>query len=113
MIIIVILRIIYCLYVVCDECEDLHHGQCPVHGPLKQFDTSAGFDEPSKKFTDIPVPIGLTVKSSSIANAGLGVFATMHIPSRVRFGPYEGEYILESELTDSMDTSYMWEVCLH
>lgn len=104
--------VFFCLCVlVCEECSDFHHGDCPVHGPLKQLDPSkTRCDVDSKKHTSIPVPDCFTIRMSSIPDAGLGVFATKHVPSGVRFGPYEGDTVFKSELTDSTDTSYMWEV---
>ncbi len=104
------LIIIIVLVLVCEDCSQLHHGQCPSHGPLQTIDPVAGFDVQSKKFTNLPVLKGLTVKTSSIPEAGLGVFAVQNIPKRVQFGPYEGEHILKSELSDSANSNYMWEV---
>ena len=78
------------------------------------IDPIAGFDDQSKTFTELPIPCGLTVKPSSITGAGLGVFTMTHshIPARIQFGPYNGNLIFKSELTDSTDTNYMWEVRL-
>ena len=95
---------------VCDNCEEFHHGDCPVHGPLLTLDLSSGHDEASLQYTSVFVPSELTVKPSKIANAGLGVFATQFIPRGVRFGPFEGRRVLKEELTEGEDTSYMWEV---
>ena len=94
----------------CDNCEEIHHGDCPVHGPLLTLDPSSGHDEASLQYTTVFVPAELTVKPSKIANAGLGVFATQFIPRGVRFGPFEGRRKLKEELTEGEDTSYMWEV---
>ena len=98
------------LLLVCEDCEEFHHGDCPVHGPLLTLDPSSGHNEASLQYTSIFVPAELTVKPSKIPNAGLGVFATQFIPRRVRFGPYEGKRVLKEELTEGEDTSYMWEV---
>ncbi len=81
-----------------------------MHGPLKQLDLSTGYDECSKSYTSVTVPCGFTVKTSSLTGAGLGVFAVEDIPKGVRFGPYEGMRVLKSDLIDTCDTSYMWEV---
>ena len=98
------------LLLVCEDCEEIHHGDCPVHGPLLTLDPSSSHDEASLQYTTVFVPSELTVKPSKIANAGLGVFATQFIPRGVRFGPYEGRRVLKEELTKGEDTSYMWEV---
>ena len=98
------------LLLVCDNCEDFHYGDCPVHGPLLTLDPSSGRDEASLQYTSVFVPAELTVKPSKIPNCGLGVFATQFIPRGVRFGPYEGRRVLKEELTKGEDTSYMWEV---
>ena len=95
---------------VCEDCNDLHHGDCPIHGPLKTLDPNTAFDEASKLLTSVPVPGELTVKTSSIANAGLGVFSKGFIPRGVKVGPYEGRVLWKDEVEDGTDTSYMWEV---
>ena len=95
---------------VCKDCEDIHHGDCPIHGPLLTLDPSSGHDEASLQYTTVFVPAELTIKPSKIPNTGLGVFATQFIPRRFTFGPYEGRRVLKEELTEGEDTSYMWEV---
>ncbi len=96
---------------VCDDCNALHHGDCPVHGPLKLLDESAGLDQASQAHTPLPVPCPLTVKPSSITGAGLGVFTTQFIPKGVRVGPYEGRRVDKQDLGDLHNTAYAWEVC--
>lgn len=95
---------------VCDDCNTLHHGDCPVHGPLKELDLSAGIDLASLTFTQLPVPAQLTVKRSCIAGAGLGVFAKSYIPRGIRVGPYEGKRVDKQDMGDISDTAYAWEV---
>ena len=107
-------------FVVCEDCHAPYHGDCPVHGPLIPLDESRGWDQDSKSFTSVPVPLQVTVKMSSIMNAGKGVFAKEFIPRRTRIGPYKGEVVQKEDITDKTDTSYFWEVsytmnsmCLH
>ena len=50
------------------------------------------------------------MKQSSIAGAGLGVFAMEMIPRGMRFGPYMGRKVPAAHVDDDTDTSYMWEV---
>ena len=97
---------------VCDDCDTLHHGDCPVHGPLRTLDQTNTYDKASLTYTNIPVPVELTVRTSGIPNAGCGVFANQFIPRGVRVGPYEGKVIPKDDLEDGRDTNYMWEVSL-
>ena len=94
----------------CEDCDTLHHGDCPIHGPLMTLDADSGYDEASRNFTDLPVPAELTIKSSLIPNAGLGVFAKKFIPRGVKVGPYEGKLVWKDHVDEGIDTSYMWEV---
>ena len=96
---------------VCEDCEQLHHGDCPVHGPLAPLDESGDPDQESLAYTKIRVPSQLTIKPSSIPAAGLGVFAKSFIPRGVKMGPYVGEEIDKEDVTEDTVTSYMWEVC--
>ena len=65
----------YCLlFLVCVICDKSYHGDCPVHGPLIPLDESREWDQDSKSFTSVPVPLQVTVKMSSTMNAGKGVF---------------------------------------
>ena len=57
-------------------------------------------DQNSKSFTSVPVPLQVTVKMSSIMNAGKGVFAKEFIPRRTRIGPYKGEVVQKENVTD-------------
>ncbi len=50
------------------------------------------------------------MKTSSIPNAGLGVFAKQFTPKGVRVGPYEGKIVPKDEMDSVKDTSYIWEV---
>ena len=99
-----------CNYVVCEDCNAPYHGDCPIHGPLIPLDESRGWDQDSKSFTSVPVPLQVTVKKSSIKNAGKGVFAKEFIPRRTKIGPYKGEVVQKGDVTDKTDTRYFWEV---
>ena len=106
----VVLRHVFILCTVCDDCDKSYYGDCPVHAPLIPLDESQGWDQDSKSFTSVPVPLQVTVKMSSIMNAGKGVFAKEFIPKRTRIGPYKGEVVQKEDVTDETDTSYFWEV---
>ena len=76
------------------------------------LDADSSYDKASRNFTDLPVPAELTIKSSHIPNAGLGVFAKKFIPRGVKVGPYEGKLVWKDHVhvEEGTDTSYMWEV---
>ena len=97
---------------VCDYCDSLYHGHCPVHGPLKELDPTAGFDQASLTYTQLPVPAEVTIRQSVIPGAGLGVFTTRFIPKGVQVGPYEGRKVELVDLGDLENTSYLWEVSI-
>ena len=99
-----------CPPTVCDECNKLHRGECPVHGPLPELDHTAGYDQASLAFTELPVPAQLTVKTSRIPGAGLGVFATSFIPKGVKLGQYEGKRVAGKDVKSLSTTAYAWEV---
>ena len=62
------------------------------------------------KMLQLQVPAQLTVKTSSIPGAGLGVFASQGIARGVKFGPYVGKKVPASHVDEDANTSYMWEV---
>ncbi|XP_065904091.1 oocyte zinc finger protein XlCOF6-like isoform X3 [Dysidea avara] len=90
-----------------DNYNMMHHKK---YGCLFPLDESRGWDQDSKSFTSVPVPLQVTVKMSSIMNAGKGVFAKEFIPRRTRIGPYKGEVVQKEDVTDETDTSYFWEI---
>ena len=94
----------------CEDCEALHRGDCPTHGPLQVLDETSAFDEASKQYTVTPIPAQFTIKSSSIPNAGNGVFAKQFIPKGTRMGPYQGNPVPKDGMDRLCNTSYLWEV---
>ena len=96
-------------FVVCEDCNEVHHGDCPIHGPLVPFDES-GSDTPSMLYTSMPIPAQLTVKPSNIPHAGLGIFPNITIAYGTRMGPYKGRIVTSEEMEGVEETSYMWEV---
>ena len=77
---------------------------------LRELDPKAGEDQASLTYTQLPVPAELTVKTSGIPGAGLGVFANQLIPRNVKMGPFEGKKVEEEEVED---VSCAWEVGIH
>lgn len=52
----------------------------------------------------------LQVKTSTIPNAGKGLFATVDIPKRTKLGEYKGKRLSEQQFQRTTDTSYVWKV---
>ncbi|XP_048586840.1 histone-lysine N-methyltransferase PRDM9-like [Nematostella vectensis] len=96
-------------YLFCEECQELHYGDCPIHGPLESIpDTAATASAMTAARSSLPSC--LEIRPSPILNAGLGVFAKSSIAKRVKFGPYKGRKVkIDDEQMDE-DTSYMWEI---
>ncbi|XP_071094523.1 histone-lysine N-methyltransferase PRDM9-like [Haliotis cracherodii] len=98
-------------FLYCEECNKEYEGDCPVHGPLLVI-TDTQVSSPSKKGerAEKTLPPGLEIRSSSIPNAGLGVFAIADFPTRTRFGPYEGDNIKDADVAHN--SGYCWQVCV-
>ena len=88
----------------------LYHGECPVHGPLSELDPTAGYDQASLIYTQLPVPAQLSVRPSLIPEAGLGVFANTFINKSVRMGPYRDEIVDEDDMERLHNTDNAGEV---
>ena len=97
---------------VCNDCDKSYHGDCPVHGPLIPLDESWGWDQDSNSFTGVPVPLQVTVKMSSIMNAGKGVFAKNLFPEGLGLVPTREKWVQKEDVTDETDTSNFWELKL-
>ena len=54
------------------------------------------------------LPQGLAVRTSSIPNAGQGVFASRAFPARSRFGPYQGKILTDPNAAQV--SGYSWQV---
>ena len=94
----------------CEECQDIHYGDCPEHGPLQIIEDRNGGENTSLTAAVASLPTVLTIRQSSIPEAGLGVFSNSQISKGVRFGPYKGKKTGWEHITKETNTSYMWEV---
>ena len=56
-------------YIYCEECDELHFGNCPVDAELESLDET---EMKTDSMSTIPIPKQLSSKVSSIPNAGLG-----------------------------------------
>ena len=61
--------------IICDECNMLNHGDCPVLELLSELDPTAGYDQASLAYTQIPVLAQLMSGPRGIPGAELGAFA--------------------------------------
>ena len=77
-----------------------------MHSPLPELDSTAGYDQASLVYMQIPVPAQLTVRPSVIPGAGLGVFAVSRINKGVRVGPYECRKVAREDMGDLYNTAY-------
>ena len=59
---------------------------------------------------DVLVPPGLLIQSSTIPDAGHGVFANCEIPKHDFFGPYLGKIIEANNAKNYENSHYIWEV---
>ncbi|KAL0809238.1 hypothetical protein ABMA28_011457 [Loxostege sticticalis] len=96
-------------YIYCDHCRDFVYEYCSLHGPLLVIPD----DEvpPRTDYSPFVPHAALTVPSeflhiapSIIPGAGLGVFATVTLPSGVRFGPFCGRR------TKHITSQYCWKI---
>ncbi|CAH3196558.1 unnamed protein product, partial [Porites evermanni] len=97
-------------YIYCEECHDLHYGECPVHGPLQIIEDKTVDESIRESAAMASTPPILRIADSSIPGAGLGVFSITEIPKGVRFGPYKGTKIGWEHVTEDANTSYCWEI---
>ena len=104
---------LFCYCLVCEECQDLHYGDCPVHGPLQIIVDKTTEGNSNLSYAAASLPSILKINQSSIPGAGLGVFSASEIPKGVRFGPYKGKKIRWEHISDETNTSYMWEVTFY
>ena len=81
-----------------------------MHGPLSELDPTAGYDQASLAYTQLPVPAQLTVKPSPIPGAGLGVFATTLISKSVQIGPHNGKLVDKDDMGGLHNTTNIGEV---
>ncbi|XP_064595822.1 histone-lysine N-methyltransferase PRDM9-like [Liolophura sinensis] len=96
-------------FLYCEECNKEYEGDCPEHGALHSIEDAEIFS-PRKGVAkaEASIPSCLKIKTSGILGAGQGVFATQHIPTRTKFGPYKGEIIRDIDTAHS--TGYSWQI---
>ncbi|XP_062847644.1 histone-lysine N-methyltransferase PRDM9-like [Trichomycterus rosablanca] len=96
-------------YLYCEECKSYFINKCEVHGPaLFISDTLVPMGVANRARKTLPP--GLEVQTSTIPDAGLGVFNKGETPVQVgaHFGPYQGELVDREE---AMNSGYSWMIC--
>ncbi|XP_068711466.1 zinc finger protein Xfin-like [Montipora foliosa] len=98
-------------YILCSKCNKLQIGACSIHCNLRwvkePLEVLVTEGQTKARAT---IPKNMDLKSSSIPDAGLGIFAKERFESDVVFGPYWGQKITVADVTSSMDQSYMWDI---
>ncbi|MCJ8734606.1 hypothetical protein PDJAM_G00237300 [Pangasius djambal] len=94
-------------YLYCEFCRSFFTSECNVHGPAVFVpDTPVPMGVADRAVQTLPP--GLEVQTSSIPDAGLGVFNKGEIiPVGVHFGPYEGDLVDKEE---AMNSGYSWVI---
>ncbi|XP_038669366.1 histone-lysine N-methyltransferase PRDM9-like isoform X2 [Scyliorhinus canicula] len=94
-------------YLFCEDCETFFIEECPVHGPPVFIkDAVVEFSQPDR--ARLTLPEGLSIATSKIRNAGLGVWNEGKvIPKGVHFGPYEG--VVSNEESAAI-SGYSWMI---
>ncbi|VDO19959.1 unnamed protein product [Haemonchus placei] len=118
-------------FIHCDRCNCYYRASCKEH-PLfwvkdrePRFESGAQtllfirvvyflFQSKNSKPEDrarMTAPAFISIKTSSIPNAGLGAFAEACIPVGMVFGPYQG--ILIDDASEAEKDGYCWELRSH
>ena len=90
----------------CMQCNTSYHGDCPRHGPAFHIPSKHVCNTENTTKARASLPDCFHLKESSIPEAGTGVFANIEVPEGVRFGPYDGDVLVD----DIIESSYQWEV---
>nr|XP_029506080.1 histone-lysine N-methyltransferase PRDM9-like [Oncorhynchus nerka] len=94
-------------YLYCEDCKSFFMEECGVHGPplfVPDIPAPLGTSDRAR----LTLPSGLEIRTSSIPEAGLGVFNHGNtVPAGTHYGPYEGE-ITDKE--QAMESGYSWVV---
>ena len=89
----------------CDSCYVADKAECKTHGPYAiERDNPANLECPRRAKKTLPDI--LKIRDSPIH--GKGVFARWKLKARIRFGPYQGKRVEESEV--EVDPTYVFMV---
>nr|XP_046180632.1 histone-lysine N-methyltransferase PRDM9-like isoform X3 [Oncorhynchus gorbuscha] len=94
-------------YLYCEDCKSFFMEECGVHGPplfVPDIPAPLGTSDRAR----LTLPSGLEIRTSSIPEAGLGVFNHGNtVPAGTHYGPYEGD-ITDKE--QAMESGYSWVI---
>ncbi|KAK6298042.1 hypothetical protein J4Q44_G00310970 [Coregonus suidteri] len=94
-------------YLYCEDCKSFFMDECELHGPplfVPDIPAPLGASDRAR----LTLPSGLEVRTSSIPEAGLGVFNQGNIvPAGAHYGPYEGEL---TDKDQAMESGYSWVI---
>uniref|UniRef100_A0A4W2FSV2 Histone-lysine N-methyltransferase PRDM9 n=1 Tax=Bos indicus x Bos taurus TaxID=30522 RepID=A0A4W2FSV2_BOBOX len=94
-------------YLYCEECQDFFIDSCAAHGP-PIFVKDCAVEKGHANRSALTLPPGLSIRESSIPEAGLGVWNEVSdLPLGLHFGPYEGQITDDEEAANS---GYSWLV---
>ncbi|XP_055743950.1 zinc finger protein ZFP2-like [Salvelinus fontinalis] len=94
-------------YLYCEDCKSFFMEECEVHGPplfVPDIPAPLGTSDRAR----LTLPSGLEIRTSSIPEAGLGVFNQGNtVPAGAHYGPYEGEL---TDKDQAMESGYSWMI---
>ncbi|XP_057567684.1 histone-lysine N-methyltransferase PRDM7 [Hippopotamus amphibius kiboko] len=92
-------------YLYCEKCQNFFIDSCTAHGP-PTFVKDSAVEKGHPNRSALTLPPGLSIRSSGIPEAGLGVWnEASDLPLGLHFGPYEGQITEDEEAANS---GYSW-----
>uniref|UniRef100_A0A1I7X352 SET domain-containing protein n=1 Tax=Heterorhabditis bacteriophora TaxID=37862 RepID=A0A1I7X352_HETBA len=93
-------------YIYCEKCDAYYQPVCRDHPLYWVKDREVRGDNVDRAQKSVPAFV--RIKASSIPHAGMGAFATTHIPAGIVFGPYQG--VLINDVKFAQEDGYSWEI---
>ena len=92
----------YFLFLVCVPCRKVVGGICEIHGnPM---------DALPKTMAVLSLPGTMSIQTSLLPGAGLGVFSLVVFEAGSLFGPMVGEKLTPEQHEERGNNEYVWEV---
>ncbi|KAJ1355542.1 hypothetical protein KIN20_012989 [Parelaphostrongylus tenuis] len=95
-------------FIHCDRCNCYYRASCKEHPLFWVKDREPAKSSRPEDRARMTAPAFISIKTSSIPNAGLGAFAEACIPVGMVFGPYQG--ILIDDASEAEKDGYCWEL---
>ncbi|XP_076045824.1 uncharacterized protein LOC143028068 [Oratosquilla oratoria] len=99
-------------FIFCDDCDREWEGECLFHSLTLIFDRQVARDGSVPDRARQTVPWPLSINTSKVPGAGLGVWTNADLPPRLVFGPYEGRLLQETQ-TPGTESGYGWRIRGH